>query len=153
MPLFDLYRSVSHVQCKVSVKKFRRSLDWQTLNRACRRVVLVALLMNPGTGLGKLCAGDNVWTRLRLEGGFISTLTIDPQNAGNLYAKTALGLFKTTDGGASWNFLNSTLMTKVSPGSLVIDPQNPNTLYAGIGGDLGRPQSGGIFKSNDGGTT
>src|ERR1022692_4149601 len=50
-----------------------------------RRLVLVALLMNVGTGLGKLCAGDNVWTRLGLDGGFISTLTIDPQNAGNLY--------------------------------------------------------------------
>ena len=55
------------------------------------------------------------------------------------------GLFKSTDGGASWNPITPLYLgTSPSPVySIVIDPSSPSTLYAGSGGV--------IFKSTDGG--
>ena len=59
---------------------------------------------------------------------------IDPQNPGTVYLGTAgyglccEGLFKTTDGGASWSAVTSGIRaTNVS--ALTIDPQNPGTFY------------------------
>jgi photosystem II stability/assembly factor-like uncharacterized protein len=76
----------------------------------------------------------------------ITSLAIDPRNPATIYAGNALpggGVFKTTDGGESWNVVNSGL-----PGgpviALAINPQNPGTIYA---------STGGVFKSTDGGTS
>jgi len=55
------------------------------------------------------------------------------------------GVFKSTDGGASWSAVNSGLSnTRVS--TLAIDPMTPTTIYAGTSDG-----SGGVFKSTDGG--
>lgn len=67
----------------------------------------------------------------------ISALAIDPLTPSTLYAATPGGVFKSTNGGASWR---ASGLSSVS--SLVIDPLTPTTLYAG---------SGGVFKSTDGG--
>jgi photosystem II stability/assembly factor-like uncharacterized protein len=50
-------------------------------------------------------------------------------------------LFKTTNGGASWNPENAGLPNYVT--ALAIDPQNSSTLYAG--------SNSGVFRSTDGG--
>jgi photosystem II stability/assembly factor-like uncharacterized protein len=90
-------------------------------------------------------------------------LVIDPQNPSTLYAVahgcgvgsgTGVtvyargGLFKSTDGGGSWNLAGSGLPESaegvdVQVQNLAIDPQNPGTLYAG--GYYG------MFKSTNGG--
>jgi hypothetical protein len=85
----------------------------------------------------------------------------DPQTiyaAGNLFSNAEIvpGLFKSADGGASWNGtgLNGTLATAVA-----IDPSNPDVLYAGIRGrddhtfrDMLKSTDGGAnwFKINEG---
>jgi photosystem II stability/assembly factor-like uncharacterized protein len=62
-------------------------------------------------------------------------------NPAALYAGTAGGVFKTTDGGQSWTAVNSGLgSTNVA--ALAIEP-TPTTVYAGT--------AGGVFKSTDGG--
>ena len=77
-----------------------------------------------------------------------SSLIIDPQNPSTIYAVVnhfnAPGelLFKSADGGGSWNPAGSGLPQ--SHIMLAIDPQNPGTLYAGTGQ--------GVFKTDDGGT-
>jgi photosystem II stability/assembly factor-like uncharacterized protein len=74
----------------------------------------------------------------------IGQLVIDPQSPGTVYAVTSRGLFKSTDGGASWAAPNIWLpATAVGP--LAIDPQNPSTVYMG--------GSRGVFKSTDGGAS
>src|SRR5262245_16899711 len=90
--------------------------------------------------------GINVWTSQGPAGGVLSWLAIDPQHPGTLYAGTGLrdvgpagaGVFKSTDGGASWNAVNNGLgNTNVL--ALVLDPAAPATLYTGTDGS-------GVFK-------
>ena len=88
----------------------------------------------------------------------VGVLAIDPQNPETIYAGIVVyplflqgstpGLFKSTDGGASWSAASSGLTTDVvdvdgthfvanlSVSSLAIDPQDPNTVYAGGPGGL-----------------
>jgi len=67
----------------------------------------------------------------------VIALVIDPQNPSTLYAAPGLrvavggGVYKSTDGAASWSPANSGIPDSVFIGSLAIDPQDPNTLYAG----------------------
>jgi photosystem II stability/assembly factor-like uncharacterized protein len=65
----------------------------------------------------------------------VFSLAIDPQNPNTLYAGGGAGVFKTTDGGASWSAVNSGL-TSLLVTSLAIDPQNSNTVYAGSAGGV-----------------
>src|SRR5947199_182719 len=92
------------------------------------------------------------------QGGDIIALAIDPLTPTTLYAATdGGGLFKTTDGGASWN---ATGLTNISVLALAIDPVTPTTLYAAINvlsagwyGSPTGPTTGGIYKSTNGGAT
>ncbi|HTM51659.1 MAG TPA: hypothetical protein VL285_23350 [Bryobacteraceae bacterium] len=76
----------------------------------------------------------------------ITSLAIDPQNPTTIYAGNALrggGVFKTTDGGESWNAANSGLPDG-GVIALAINPQDPDTIYA---------STRGVFKSTDGGAS
>jgi photosystem II stability/assembly factor-like uncharacterized protein len=108
--------------------------------------------------LHKQTRGANLW---QLEGphnigGRINTLAIHPTNNNILLVGTPNGgIFKSTNGGASWAavFDNQTCLT-IS--SIAFDPSNPNIVYAGTGDNAlgGRSYLGnGVFKSTDAGTT
>src|SRR2546427_13189597 len=61
--------------------------------------------------------------------GNITALVIDSKTPTTLYAVTCdRGVFKSTDGGASWN---ATGLTGVGVLALAIDPLTPTMLYAG----------------------
>lgn len=77
----------------------------------------------------------------------LPTLVIDPQHPDTLYtAPSYSGVYKTTDGGASWVAVNSGLPgNSDNTTSLAIDPQNPNTVYA--------MDSFSLFKTTDGGAS
>src|SRR2546428_13021594 len=68
------------------------------------------------------------------------------------------GVWKTTDGGNSWNPLTD-LLPSIGISTLAMDPQNPDTLYAGTGEWYTNSQRGdsirgaGIFKTDDAGAT
>jgi hypothetical protein len=83
--------------------------------------------------------------------GFIAKLAIDPQNAAVLYAAVSSGgLFKSQDGGMSWQPLIPGLQ-QVAALSLAIDASG-QTVYAGF--ELSDPAPAGeIWQSADGGTT
>lgn len=82
---------------------------------------------------------------------------------GHLWGYTGdRGVFKTTDGGATWRKLAGGLPNDGKAGAteLVMDPSNPNTLYTAFYDRLRKPWTftsggaqGGIFKSVDGGAT
>ena len=112
------------------------------LNRILPVMIAVAVL-----GSATVRAAANEWTRLGPYGGDVRALAIDPQNSSTVYvASQGAGIFKSTDGGASWSSANSGLTTTYFD-VLAIDPQNPSTLYAG-GDGIGL-----FFKSTDGGTS
>ena len=92
-------------------------------------------------------------------GGRTRALAIRPDDPNTMYAGTeGGGIWKTTDGGASWNPLDD-LLPSLAISSLAIDPKDPNTIYAGTGewytgatrGDSIR--GAGIYKTTDGGAT
>jgi photosystem II stability/assembly factor-like uncharacterized protein len=79
-----------------------------------------------------------------IEGGRITALAVDPQSPQTVFAGTPGSLFKSTDGGASWQQLTNGLRA-TSFVSLAIAHADPQTVYAGTG--LG------VFKTTDGGAT
>ena len=100
------------------------------------------------TGQSKVPTGNNVWTSNGPEGGEVRALAIDPQTPSTVYAGTGGGVFKSTNGGASWSVINSgpTFAYYNPVQALAIDPQTPSTVYAGIPGS-------GVFKSTNGGAS
>jgi hypothetical protein len=98
------------------------------------------------------------WTQLGPGniGGRTRALVINPTTPTTMYAGgVAGGVWRTTDGGASWTPLTD-LIANIAVNSLAMDPANSNVLYAGTGegyfnGDA--VQGAGIFKTTDGGNT
>jgi photosystem II stability/assembly factor-like uncharacterized protein len=88
--------------------------------------------------------------------GRITAIAVDPANSNNIYIGAAEGgVWKTTDGGTTWNPLTDT-QPSLSFGSLAIDPTNSSIIYAGTGeaDNSGDSYYGaGILKSTDGGST
>lgn len=70
-------------------------------------------------------------------------LAIDPTTPNTLYASMNTGVFKSTDGGATWT-ASSQGLGEAPVLKLAIDPTTSTTLYAVAG-------SSGLFKSTDGG--
>lgn len=79
------------------------------------------------------------------EGKFIC-FAIDPANSQVFYTGIFDGVYKTTNGGATWKVAN-TGMERITIGSITIDPNYSNVLYATD--DTGN----GVFKTIDGGGT
>src|SRR5438105_1975446 len=69
-----------------------------------RRVVMALIVIGLWQVLAtdQVHAGLNQWTSNGPEGGDVRALAIDPQTPTTLYAGTLNGVFKSTDGGASW---------------------------------------------------
>src|SRR3990172_1379641 len=81
--------------------------------------------------------------------GFVMSLAADPSNPGIVYAGTYNGVYKTTNGGATWKVMNSGLTTINSTklvAALAIDPTASSTVYAGLAGD-------GVYRSTNGGVS
>lgn len=108
-------------------------------------------------GVTKSTDGGRTWLNTGLTAGTVSVLALDPRDPNILYAgidqdwfhDATLGLFKTTDGGATWSVMNNGLEGVVSVRTpftaLVIDP-SLSVLYMGTSGS-------GVFKSVDGGAS
>jgi photosystem II stability/assembly factor-like uncharacterized protein len=114
-----------------------------------KSALLVLLLTSLGTG--SLWAGKNAWTTIGPFGGSARSLAIHPHTSSTIYVGTSGGVFKTTNGGASWNIANSGLPAGYIAHSLVIDPQNSDTVY--VGGACGTYGQCGVFKSTNGGVS
>ncbi len=76
-------------------------------------------------------------------GTAVNAVAVNPASPSTLYAGTARGVFKTTDGAATPWFLINNGLTSTNVKALVIDPDNSSTIYVGTGI--------GVFKTIDGG--
>jgi hypothetical protein len=88
--------------------------------------------------------------------GRARTILLDPRDARVMYTSGAAGgLWKTFDGGATWQPLDDFLPI-LAIGALTMDPANPDVLYAGSGdnsiGSFG-VRGAGIYKSVDAGVS
>jgi photosystem II stability/assembly factor-like uncharacterized protein len=76
---------------------------------------------------------------------YFTSIAIDPQNHNTIYVSALDGIWKTRDGGISWDLLTDYTMVGFGISYLLIDPNKPSTLFGG--GD------GGMYKSVDSGKT
>ena len=105
-------------------------------------ISLLTFLMIPSWS-SSVSAGFNVWTSNGPEAGYVFALALDPQTPAIIYAGTySGGVFKSTNGGASWSAINDGL-TNPYVWALAIDPQTPAIIYAGTDG-------GGVFSMQQG---
>lgn len=122
-----------------------------------------------GDGVYKSEDGGKSWKNVGLKNSeHIAEIIVHPSDPNTVYVAAYgpvwneggdRGVYKTTDGGATWNCIKS-----VSPftgcNDLVMDPRNPNVLYASFHQRMrkvftyigGGPESA-VYKSMDGGTT
>ena len=88
--------------------------------------------------------------------GRVTSLAVDPTNSNIAFAAAAGGgLWKTTDGGTTWNPVTDNF-PRLSSGSVAIDPNNPSTIYIGTGEmnfNIDGYPGEGIFKSTDDGAS
>jgi len=86
--------------------------------------------------------------------GRASNITFHPTDSNTFYVSAgAGGLWKTTNGGASYTPLTDFGTSIVQAGDLVLDPANPSTLYLATSVPYLFYNGAGIWKSTDGGAT
>jgi len=78
----------------------------------------------------------------------VRALRSDPRRPEVVYAGTDVGLYRTEDGGASWQLLKTPMSSHVV-WALAIDPVDSSRIFAGTG----TPNPAGIYRSTDGGRT
>lgn len=86
--------------------------------------------------------------------GRLNFVTFSPNGADTMWVGAASGgLWKSTDGGASWS-TNTDSLTVLGCSDLAIDPVNTNVMYLATGDcNAGNTYSSGVLKSTDGGQT
>ncbi|MBT8378843.1 MAG: T9SS type A sorting domain-containing protein [Ignavibacteria bacterium] len=120
-------------------------------------------------GIWKTTNGGTSWTNV---GDNLASLTygaiaIDPNNTNTVYAGAGeilynfgpfiyegQGLYKTTDGGASWSQITNGFGNTTHFGDLQVSPHNSNIVFAALGSGYwhrGNLSNEGIWRSTDGG--
>jgi len=86
--------------------------------------------------------------------GRINVVTVDSSNEQIMYAGAAAGgVWKTVDGGNSWNPIGDNF-AGMGITDILIDPNNSNTIYVATGDEDGQHiESIGVYKSTDGGNS
>ena len=100
------------------------------------------------SGIERIGDSGSPWTTPEAGQGitFFSVVP-DPVDEGTIYVTCNVGIFRTTDSGATWTLLNDSMR---AVRTLVVDPSAPTLLYATI---YAPPGEGGVYKSVDGGAT
>lgn len=85
--------------------------------------------------------------------GRLNFVRFEPGNSNTIYVGSpAGGLWKSTDGGATWSSNTDQISQVIGCTDIAIDPTNVNTMYLATGdGDAGDTYTVGILKTTDGG--
>jgi hypothetical protein len=134
--------------------------NWNATSAGITRTSLQALAIAPGSpstiyvgaddddggDVFKSVDGGTSWTTASngLTDARVHALAVDPSRPSIVYAGTrTAGLFKSTNGGASWSAIT---LFGVFVTALAIDPVTPSTIYAGT-------DVSGVYKSTDDGAS
>jgi photosystem II stability/assembly factor-like uncharacterized protein len=99
----------------------------------------VGLQTYQGSGILKSTDGGDTWVRqaaAQLTGQCVFRIAVHPGNASVAFAATSGGLYRTTNGGATWTLLMGGLPSVGPPSDVraacdvAIDPSTPDTVYA-----------------------
>jgi photosystem II stability/assembly factor-like uncharacterized protein len=136
--------------------------DWSPVNSGLSTLFVRSLAIDPktpttlyagtsasftgvGGGVFKSANEGVTWSSIGLTGRNILALAIDPETPSRLYAAGPSGVFKSTDGGTTWNDASTGLTERYSV-ALAIDPGDPDTLFVGTDG-------GGVSQSTNAATS
>src|SRR6266545_980411 len=129
-----------------------------------------------GDGIYKSTDGGETWTHSGLEKSErIAKIAVSPKNSDAVFAAVAgalwgdspdRGLYKTTDGGKTWNQVLKGPNLSTGCTDVAIDPANPDVMFAAMwdfrrkgweyrsgGQSPAAPSASGLFRSTDGGNT
>ena len=129
-----------------------------------------------GDGIYKSTDGGETWTHTGLEKSErIGRIVVSPKSSDLVYAAVpgALwsdspdrGLYRTTDGGKSWQLILKGANLSTGCTSVALDPNDPNVMFAAMwdfrrkgweyrsgGNGPDKPSASGLFRSSDGGET
>src|SRR5213082_2644690 len=129
-----------------------------------------------GDGIYKSTDGGETWSRAGLEKSeLVARIAVDPRSSDTVFVAVpgALwsdspdrGLYKTTDGGKTWNQVLKGANLSTGCTDVEIDPSNPDIMFAAMwdfrrkgweyrsGGAIPTaPSASGLFRSTDGGNT
>ena len=154
--LRKIYSGDQPVPRDARLKEFQRMQSAPEMKRAQRLTpnvfIPTDLIWKP---IGPAPIKDGPWTDAT---GRIVAVAVDPRNKDVVYIGAATGgIWKTTDGGLTWNPLTDNQAT-LTTGALALDPSNPDVIYVGTG----EPNSGagavmisgaGVLRSLDAGQT
>jgi photosystem II stability/assembly factor-like uncharacterized protein/DNA-binding FrmR family transcriptional regulator len=163
-PMTDKVKDMSPSIGALAVAPSDANVIYAGTGEACIRGNIIA-----GNGVYKSTDAGKTWSYSGLRDTLaIGRIIVHPKNPDVAFvaalghpfgANAERGIFRTTDGGKSWN---KVLFKDENTGGIDIafDPANPNTLFAGLwqarrspwGMDSGGPGSG-LYRSTDGGTT
>jgi hypothetical protein len=118
-----------------------------------------------GQGVLKSTDAGATWTLLGnsvFNRRTISKIVVDPTNADTVYVAVGAlannglpgntGIWKSTDGGATWNDTTAGISTTAAFSDVVMDSTDPQILYAAVG-TPGGDSANGIYKTTNGGST
>ncbi|MHB0869228.1 MAG: WD40/YVTN/BNR-like repeat-containing protein, partial [Chloroflexota bacterium] len=144
--------------------------NWAQVNSGLGNLFVNDILIDPtnsnnvlaatgrGSAVGEATAGvyrstdrGGSWTRV-LAAGTIWALAITPQNSSVLYASGGPPLFKSTDGGATWNpsFVQGTDIVNVELRGITVSPADPSVLLTAGNTEGGDGQ---VFRSTNAGAS
>ncbi len=152
-----------------------RALRWRLIGpfRSGRSVAAAGSVKRPleywsgttGGGVMKTTDGGYTWTPVsdKYFGGTIGGIAVYPPNPDIVYvgageytlrgnASYGDGVFKTTDGGVTWDTLGLAETRQIS--RVIVHPWNPDIVYvAALGHESGPNSERGVYRSKDGGKT
>jgi uncharacterized repeat protein (TIGR01451 family) len=97
---------------------------------SCKSLLLAILALIGLAGALAAQAGDNTWTPLGPDGGYISRVIFHPAAPNIVYARASGGFFRSTDGGAHWQQPNPQL-TQFAV-DVAVDPADGNRVYLAL---------------------
>ncbi|HEX6872743.1 MAG TPA: glycosyl hydrolase, partial [Micromonosporaceae bacterium] len=122
----------------------------------------------PGNGVYRSTDNGASWSHLGLSGtDRIGRIALDPTNADRIFVAAAgnlfvpggpRGLYRTTDGGASWQLVLAGANSTTGSVDVTVDPSNPSRVYAVMWDHVRLPNGrvfggvgSGVYRSTDGG--
>lgn len=116
-------------------------------------ITLLITSFSPSPNIAKVKAQTETWTSNGLSGKNITTLVVDPTNPNVIYAGSyvvGVGIYKSVDGGDTWQPKNLGLSPYMATTAIAVDPHNPQVLFASAL-CTGSLNNGGIYRSVNGG--
>src|SRR3954447_20147981 len=91
------------------------------------------------------------WRATGPTGGDVRGLVVDPSNPDRFYFGTLDGqIYTSADAGKQWRLLYNFGKPRLFVDHIIVDPRNPRVIFVGA---HRHKESGGFFKSSDGGST